>query len=295
MLELRPSKAEEIPAQKALWKKTFDDGEDYIDDFYRYCAQPENVLVLLEDGVLRSMLALLPVTVALPDGTSASSSYIYALATDPAARKQGFGRMLLQYVDFYLGEQGVDCVTTVPAEASLHKFFATVGFTECFATRKIELTAAEAALPAGKCKCNTVSIGAEEYGLLREELLKGTFHAQYCRRLLAYQEHICRANGGDMLRLDVEGNIGCAAVELEEGGRAVVIKELLITADKIPTALAGIAMAYPADRYHLRTPALWPGHRTSYIQPFAMIKWLSGQDRRNWSEETTSYFGLAFD
>ncbi|SBW11585.1 conserved hypothetical protein [uncultured Eubacteriales bacterium] len=293
MLELRPSKAEEVPAQKALWQQTFGDGKDYIDDFYTYCAQPENVLVLLEDGILRSMLALLPVTVALPDWTSASSSYIYALATDPGARKQGFGRMLLQYVDFYLGEQGVDCVTTVPAEASLHKFFATVGFTECFATRKIELTAAEAALPTGED--SAVPIGPEEYGYLREELLKGTLHAQYCQRLLAYQEHICRASGGALLRLDVGGGTGCAAVEREESGHAVVVKELLIASDKIPAALAAVAKAYPADRYHLRTPAFWPGHRTSYTQPFAMIKWLSGQDRRAWSEENAAYFGFAFD
>jgi GNAT superfamily N-acetyltransferase len=293
VIEMRPSKAEEVPAQKALWKRAFGDGDSYIDDFYTCCAQPENMLVLLEDGVLRSMLALLPMTIALPDGTRATSSYIYALATDPEFRKHGFGRMLLQYVDFYLGERGVDCVTTVPAEASLHKFFGTVGFTECFATRKIELTAAEAGTPGPGDAVAPAS--PEEYSSLRENLLEGTLHAEYCRRLLAYQEHICRASGGALLRLEVGGNAGCAAVELEEEGRAVVIKELLIPHDKIPAALAAVAAAYPADRYHLRTPAFWPGHRTSYIQPFAMVKWLSGQDRRAWSEETGAYFGLAFD
>lgn len=293
MIELRPSKAEEIPAQKALWKRAFGDDEGYIDDFYACCVRPEHMLVLLEDGVLRSMLALLPMTVALPDGTSATSSYIYALATDPEERKHGFGRMLLEYVDFYLGERGVECVTTVPAEAGLHKFFATVGFTECFATRKIELTAAEAGTPDGGDA--TVPIGPEEYGAARERLLTGTLHAVYALPLLAYQAHICHTDGGALLRLEVGGSVGCAAVEREEAGRAVVIKELLISSDKIPAALAAVAAAYPADRYHLRTPAFWPGHRTSYTQPFAMIKWLSGRDRRVWSEESEGYFGLAFD
>lgn len=292
MLELRPSKPEEIPAQKALWKLAFGDDESYIDDFYARCVSCENMLVLLEDGILRSMLALLPVTVALPDGTTASSSYVYALASDPAHRKQGFGRMLLQYVDFYLGERGVDCVTVVPAEASLHRFFSTVGFSECFATRKIELLAAD----VGKAnQGDSVSpISPEEYSHLREQQLEGTFHAVYCNRLLTYQQGICTMNGGALLRVTAGGDVGCAVVELSPKG-SVVVKELLIKAEYIPTALAAIAAAFPTDHYHLRTPAFRSGHRVSYLQPFAMIKWLNGAKRRSWLEETAAYFGLAFD
>ena len=292
MLELRPSKPEEIPAQKALWKLAFGDDDSYIDDFYQRCAQPENMLVLLEDGALRSMLALLPVTVALPDGTTASASYIYALASDPAHRKQGFGRMLLQYVDFYLGERGVDCVITVPAEAGLHRFFSTVGFTECFATRKIELLAADVGKIADGDSISPIR--PEEYGILRERQLEGAFHVVYCSRLLTYQQGICTMNGGALLRVTAGGDEGCAVVELSPKG-SVVVKELLIKAERIPAALAAIAAAFPADHYHLRTPAFWPGHRVSYLQPFAMMKWLNGAMRRAWLEENNAYFGLAFD
>ncbi len=292
MLELRPSKPEEIPAQKALWALTFGDDDRYIDDFYRLCAQPSNMLVLLEDGVLRSMLALLPVTLALPDGDSATSAYIYALATDPAARSQGFGRMLLQYVDFYLGERGIESVTTVPAEASLHRFFASNGFSECFATRKIELLAADVGTAAPGD--GATPIGYEEYGALREMLLKNTFHGVYPSQLLAYQQEICRNAGGDLYQVNVGEARGCAAVE-RGTDNSVLIKELVIDQRHIPAALTAIAATLPAARYHLRTPALWPGHRTSYIQPFAMIKWYSGIRRRTWGEENNAYFGLAFD
>lgn len=292
MLELRPSKAEEIPAQKELWKRAFGDDDSYIDNFYAHCAQPEHMLVLLEDGVLRSMLALLPVTIALPDGTSASSSYIYALATDLEARKQGFGRMLLQYVDFFLGQRGVDCVTVVPAGVSLHKFFSTVSFTACFATRKIELLAAD--VGAAGPEDAILPVSGEAYGALREQLLNGTFHAVYDQRLLAYQGGICAMNGGGLFRIRVGESEGCATVELGQKG-SVVVKELLIEDTRIPNALAVISAAFPADHYHLRTPAFWPGHRVSYIQSFAMIKWINGAKRRAWAEENTAYFGLAFD
>lgn len=292
MLELRPSKAEEVPAQKALWKRAFGDEDSYIDDFYTRCARPENVLVLLEDGVLRSMLSLLPVTLALPNGQTATASYVYALATDPDAREQGFGRMLLQYVDFYLGERGVESVITVPAEPGLHKFFATVDFTECFATRKIELLAAD----AGKAAEGDMllPIGPEEYGALREELLSGTFHATYCAHLLEYQQGVCQMNGGGLFKVQTGGEVGCAAIELGTKN-AVVVKELLVKVPHIPAATAAIAAAFPADRYHLRTPAFWPGHRVSYVQPFAMLKWLNGAQRRLWAGENNAYFGLAFD
>ena len=292
MTELRPSRAEEIPAQKALWKKAFGDDDSYIDYFYEHCIAPEDMLVLLEDGVVRSMLALLPVTLALPDGSKVSAPYVYALATDPDARKLGYGRQLLRYADEYLAGQGVDCVTVVPAEPSLHKFFSTVGFNECFAIRKIEIPADEAGHPgAGD---SVVPIGPREYGELREGLLGGTFHAIYPPALLAYQQGVSRAGRGNLLRLDVGGKVGCATVEMADRGGAVV-KELLIDPALIPAALSAVAAAIPAERYHLRTPAFWPGHPTSYLQPFAMIKWLSGAGRMAWGEENNAYFGLAFD
>ena len=97
---MRPSKPEELSRQRELWKLAFGDSDGYIDLFYKTAAGPEDVLVLLEDGVVYSILALPAVELALPDGDTASSAYVYALATDPAARGRGYGRMLLRYVDF---------------------------------------------------------------------------------------------------------------------------------------------------------------------------------------------------
>ena len=123
MVEIRPSRVEELEEQKSLWKAAFGDDEAYIDLFYRTCVNPEDIIILAEGGTLRSMLALLPLEVELPGGERLSSSYVYALTTDPNARKQGYGRALLQYADACLRERKVDCITVVPAEAGLFKFF----------------------------------------------------------------------------------------------------------------------------------------------------------------------------
>ena len=83
MLEMRPGRPEEVPAQKALWKAAFGDEDRYIDWFYECCGASADVLEVVEEGRLASMLALLPQTLILPGGGTASGWYIYALATAP--------------------------------------------------------------------------------------------------------------------------------------------------------------------------------------------------------------------
>ena len=87
MIEIRPAKPDELLRQKELWKLAFGDEDDYIDYFFAH-GEESQVLVLLEDGVVYTMVALFPVALALPGGRKASSAYIYALATHPDARKR---------------------------------------------------------------------------------------------------------------------------------------------------------------------------------------------------------------
>lgn len=292
MIEMRPSKREELLGQMRLWKLAFGDDESYIGYFYEHCASPQDMMVLLDDGELRSMLALLPMTVALPDGKKAKGAYVYALATDPDVRKKGYGRQLLQYADFYLKEQGMDCVTVVPAEAGLHRFFATVDYLECFSTRKLELLSAmvEPPRPAG----GIVGIGAAEYNEIRERLLKNTFHAAYDEHLIEFQRGVSRMSGANLYRITVDGEEGCATAEYVDD-ESLSLKELLLPPRHFARAVALVKGILPAERYYVRTPALWDGLPGSYTQPFAMIKWFDPNLRRAWLEEKSGYFGLGFD
>ena len=293
MVEIRPSRAEDLKEQKALWKSAFGDDEAYIDLFYRTCVrQPEDVLILSEDGVLCSMAALLPLELVLPSGEKLTASYVYALATDPNARKQGYGRALLQYAEAYLRERSVDCITVVPAEAGLFKFFETVGFSECFATRKMELL--ECMAPPVPAKSSLEQVDAASYGALRERLLSGTFHTRYGETLLAFQEGASRLSGAGLYRISIDGREGCAAVEYADDS-SLSVKELLISPTLTWGAVSLIKEALSADRYFVRTPALWNGLPGSYVQPFAMVKWLREDLRQLWGEEQNGYFGLGFD
>ena len=291
MVEIRPGRPEEIACEKGLWKLAFGDDDEYIDYFYRR-GEDSQVLVLLEDGVVRTMVALFPVELSLPGGGKASSSYIYALATHPEARKKGFGRSILRYVDFYLQEHGRDCVTIVPAEASLHKFFETVDFSECFSTRKMELLRPMIGAPAPGDRLEPCA--PADYEALREALLAGTFHVSYGERLITYQQGLSQMARGDLYRLTVDGVEGVAAAEhLDE--ESIMVKELVIPTAQMRGAMALLAQRLPARRYHLRTPPFWDGVSGSYLQSFAMIKWFDKDMGRAWRETRRGYMGLGFD
>ena len=291
MVEIRPARPEETGREKELWQLAFGDDDAYIDYFYRR-GEDSQVLVLLEDGTVYTMVALFPIDLAMPGGKQASSSYIYALATHPDARKKGFGRSILRYVDFYLQEHGRDCVTIVPAEASLHKFFETVDFSECFATRKMELLRPMIAAPAPGDRLEPCA--PEDYNALRESLLADTFHVAYGERLIDYQRGLSRMARGDLFRLTVDGVEGVAASEYLDD-ESVMVKELVIPTPQMRGAMSLLAQQLPARRYHLRTPPFWDGVPGSYLQSFAMIKWYDKELEREWREHRRGYMGLGFD
>ena len=292
MVDIRPSRPGEIPAQKALWKTAFGDEDRLIDWFYDCCMPEEDMLLLLEDGRLASMLALLPVSLSLPGGVEASGRYVYALATDPSMRGKGYGRQLLHYVDGFLSSRGSDCVTVVPAEPSLHKFFATVAFCPAFSTRKLELLKSMLQPAAEGDRAEPVEPG--EYNAIRRRLLEGAPAVDYPEELIRYQQGMGRLSGGGLYRLSVDGAEGCAAAEYTDG-ESVLFKELLLSPDKMGRGLAALERVLPGARCYVRTPALWDGMKGSYLQPFGMIKWYSAEKRALWGEGTHGYMGLGFD
>jgi hypothetical protein len=291
LIEIRPALPGEIPAQKALWQTCFGDDPAFIDLFYRNCTSRLAVMVLLEDGVIRSMAAILPTALALPDGKSGKAGYIYALCTDPASRSKGFVRSLLIELDRYVQAAGYDCVTLVPAEASLHRYFTQQGYEECFSNRMAEV--AHAMLP-GPGDGAAVPVSPAEYGRIRENILRGQFHIAYDEPSLIFQQAVSRFLGGNLFRFTVNGAEGCAAADYFRPDR-VLVRELLIDPKHIAAAAGLLAGALPAGYYHLRSPAFQEGLSGSYVQAFGMIKWYQPGLRGLWCRERQGYLGLGFD
>lgn len=292
MVEMRASRPEEVHRLQKIWRKAFGDSWEYIDYFFDRLYTPERMLVLAEDGEIMTMLALLPMTFVNQDGEPARMSYIYALATEPEGRGKGYGRLLLRYADHYAGQMGADCISTVPAEPSLHRFFGTVGFQECFSLRKVEFLRRDlAAVAPGD---GIAPVPAAEYNALRRDLLRGLPYVDYDDALMAYQKGLSQMGAADLYRIEAGGVTGIAAVEYVDE-ETLLVKELLIDPRAMAAAVAQIAQVLPVLRYHVRTPAAWSGLPGSYIQPFAMVKWYDKAKAAAWNTDPNSYMGLAFD
>lgn len=284
MLEMKVSLPEDWPVCKELWKLAFGDDDRYIDNFYENYYRPERVVVLKDEKGLRSMLALLPMDLRWADGGRTKAAYLYALATHPDARGQGYAALLMRYADFYLGEQAVPFLSTVPAEASLQKYFASAAdFQPCHPIDEAELPApTPAAAPAQK-------VSGEAYFALRETLLKDTAHAIYDAEYLDYQNKVSALFDGGLYRMDTAAGPACAVAERHGG--LLDVRELLAPAGGQAEALAMLTAALPAPRCRVRCPAgtceLPGGERKLFGMgkrvPPAPVKLAD------------SYFGLAFD
>ena len=287
VVEQRRSQQEEVPQLQELFRLCFGDGPAYSDQFFNYFYRPEEFLVLREEGQLRAMGGLLPLTLTEPDGRQVKAAYLYALATHPDHQGKGYARTLLTYAHFYLRGKR-DCLLSVPARPDLHPFFQKMGFAECFPVLEGELLPPAASTEEGQAR----ALDGAAYDALRESLLAGTHHVSY-GPFAGLQKRLCDLSGGALLALELPEGPGCAAVEHWEG--TAFIKELICPPQAVSSALALIARTVPAGHYLLRAPVR-PGAPDALVsRPFGMVIWYDPIAARRWEGAGAPYLGLAFD
>lgn len=258
MIQIHHARPGEIAAAEILWTAAFGDGPEFQREFYRLCA-PEGPLVLLEDGGLRSMLALPELALVLEDGRRLRAGLVYALATCPEARGQGFAAMLMETAAGLARNRGLDCLLVAPAQPSLFQYYARCGFRAGFYCKE------ETAVPK---KAPAEPVSPEDYAALRESLLAGAAHTAYTEDQLALQRGMCPRPGSGLYRLGLAHGPGCAAVENWPDGP--VVKELLCAPEDAAQGAAACA-ALCGGPAKVRTPAgAAEGRR------FAAVRWLEG-------------------
>lgn len=281
MPTVRPSRTEDIPAQRALWKLAFGDSDSYIDNFYEAYYRPERVVVLEEEGAVRSMTAWFDTTFAVPGRGTYRAAYLYAVATHPDCRGRGLAGALLAGADDYFRSLGIPAVTTVPAEPSLHDFFGAHGFRECFTYSPA------APVPAEKLiwPFSLEPVDARRYGELREAILRDIPHIAYPPDALRYQEGCCRLSGGGLYLAETARGAALLCAEGMEDGR-MLVKELAACPEAREQVLSCLDRLLPGCAA-VRTPG--------GSVKFGMLKWLDPAHEKSWDWSTAGYLGLAFD
>ena len=206
MTQIRLGTPGDAARERELWQLAFGDDGAYVDNFYQTYYKPERMLLLEEDGVVQSMTAWFDTQLVLPGEGRFRAAYLYAVATDPAARGRGLAGRLLAGADEYFRGLAIPAVTTVPAEPSLHNFFGANGFRECFTLFQEDLDPGELPAPAWDNPLRPVS--PAEYGAVREKILadcdcvvERTYHTKANQQAMmetfrsyTYMDHFGRLN-----------------------------------------------------------------------------------------------------
>ena len=273
MAECRLALPHEREQTHRLWQRVFGDTPQVQEIFYHQCA-PQGPLVLVEEGRVGCMLALTPVELSLPQRTRRYGTYLYALATNPAMRGQGYAARLIEHAAQYTAQQGLDFVCTVPAEPSLFDFFGKNGFVPAFYHRRSPLPRPQ----AGELE----PIPPQDYLSLREELLGGIPHIVHTPGQVAFEGQL----HGTCYRLALTHGPGCAVVEHWE--EHDVVKELLtLPGDEVE---GGRVLSHLCrGRGELRTPC----GRADGV-PFGALRWLTPPPTV-WQQLNRGYLGLALD
>ena len=294
MIEVRFAEKGETARQKEIWKLSFGDSAQYIDFYYTHRYREDETLLLLEGGEIAAMLTMLPVRVTASSGASLNSAMLYALATHPEYRHRGYASRLLEFASHHLGQQGIFFSVIVPAGKKLFDYYRSKGFRDFFFVRQLSFDRKRLeSLPVGGNNCTITAISPQEYNLVREKLLSGKIHVSYSIEDIDYQCKLSQLSGADIYGIAVEGTQGCAVIEMR-GKDKVLIKELLIADQFIPTAVRHIAQLLPAEKYILRTPPFSGSQLEGSIRPFGMIRANQGIDPEL-IPDGPGYLGLAFD
>lgn len=167
-----------------LWKQAFGDSEEYIEMFLAENASLCKIVIYRAEGKIASATYLLPVSYARADHTNAKAWYLYAAATLPEYRGNGFFGEVLGFIQ----EWFLEPVFLVPAQKSLISYYERHGFfvwlAECVEKRE----QSEVSKTGQVCVCDCTP---EEYWGYRKALLSSCGSVQWSEHFIRY---ICHEN-----------------------------------------------------------------------------------------------------
>lgn len=244
-------------ALKELWKLSFGDDDEVIEDFFDRFLRPGCCLTASAEGKLVSAMYILPDHALRPFRQNVlTMGYTYALATLPAYRGRGIGSAVYRACcDRILETADAACV--IPAEADLFPLYETAGGAQPLAVlREARLTREELRAFA---PVQAARVPVSMYIWMRENLLSGLPHACLDDRVYDHAE----ACGMEFFTIG--GRAACAA---ETGDGVCHIRELIDPGDDPMISAATLARWCPAEEYIVRSPAFFRG--PGEIRPYAL-------------------------
>lgn len=117
-----------FPAIRNMWHVCFGDDMEYISFYLTHRFTSNNMMVYCVNDTPVSMISLLP-AMLVANGNQYPVRYIYAVATLPDYRKNGYARVLIETAHRHLDEP----LILEPASIELQDYYGKMGFKPAFA------------------------------------------------------------------------------------------------------------------------------------------------------------------
>lgn len=282
----RPSKKGDEAALKEIWKVSFGDDDGFIDLFMQAVYEPGIASVAERCGQVVSAIYLLWGTeLIMPDGSALPAPYCYTLGTLREHRGYGLGAAVSEHIMQGAMEKA-PMVTLVPAQESLYGWYsATFGLEPVSMAREGFLSGDELPqMPVGRVH----RVDAASYCRLRELVLSGRCHIRFSEKLLEWYNRYISVSGGALCLIDLDGNVGCAACEVNDG--ELFVKELLLAQGDESQALSLLANEFSITCVRFRAPVFFCGGGSERNFAVARIS-----PKLELPEPRNIWWGLAFD
>lgn len=192
----------------SLWNDAFGDKKDsvekYLETLLKY------FLVYEEDGIVKGMLSVLPVTLNNKKG-----GYIYAVVTHPEYRGNGICRVLMEAVK---KDMSYEFFVLVPQNKGLFEFYEKMNFAEVSFLKKDE-----ASISGEAKEYYLKAISAKEYEYARNAFYKNQSFIQWDEKILEFAKGMY---DGEFYHIFM-GAEKVGSAFLYEEKETVFIKELL--------------------------------------------------------------------
>lgn len=250
---IREYREADVPAMAKLWQEVFGDPAELTDFFFALLPRLGTAVVAAEGEKLLGVTCVLDdLALAEKDGVK-KAAYLYAVMTHPEARGRGFGAALCQAARTLALRRGCGVVCTSPASESLYGWYGRIlDFAPALHCKRLCVPATASETPR--------ALSAEEYRLLREDMLAGRPHLRLGKAAAEYEAFLCALDGGGLYA--VSSGI-CAACR--EEGRCILHEVIAPESDAAAIAAAAaahlgapeaeVALPCPEGKAYLAAPA----------------------------------------
>jgi|GEM_PF-756818 len=284
-LILRPSRFDDGPQMKKIWKLSFHDEDSFISVFFDRFHRDSAAAVMEVDGTVVSLMFVMPgITLSFPDRTPMTCSYLYGLATLPEYRGRGYGAKVTAEAARMAYTSGNDFACLLPASEDLYRWYSEqLGTKTFFQVRETHLTKPLDSVGIIK------AISPSEYNRLREKLLAGYPHAVFSDDLIEWQDTVSGLYGGGLFEITTPYGLACAAAEMADSNN-LFIKELISSGGNTKDVASIVVKHLGCTSCVFRTPAFMGDGN---IRGFSVL--FPTPDGSEIPYMPDAYWGFAFD